>query len=206
MSSRAERTAIVLAGGASERFGADKLAADLDGRPLLHGAFAAVDAVAATIVLVLAPGVTAPDLPPVRARVVVANDRDRHQGPLAGLATGLEALAAAEPAVDSAVLVAGDMPWLVPDVLTAMGDRLDADPALAAVLLDSDPLAILPMALRPSLAARAVADALAAGRRALRAGLDPVRWLAMPAADWRPLDPDGLTLRDVDSPADLRRR
>lgn len=206
MSTRDDRAAIVLAGGASARFGEDKLAAVLDGRPLLHHALSAADAVAATVVLVLAPAASAPGLPPLRAQVVVANDRETHQGPLAGLAAGLGSLATVAPTVDDAILVGGDMPWLVPDVLLAMSARLDADKGLAAVLLEADPLAILPIALRPSLAAPGVATALAAGRRALRAGLDPVRWVAMPAADWRPLDPDGLTLRDVDWPADLRRR
>ena len=39
-------SAIVLAGGASTRFGRDKLAEPVDGRPLLHHAAEAVAAVA----------------------------------------------------------------------------------------------------------------------------------------------------------------
>ena len=56
--------ALVLAGGASSRFGSDKLAATLDGRPLLHHALEAVAAVADRIVLVVAPGAPLPSVSP----------------------------------------------------------------------------------------------------------------------------------------------
>ncbi|MFN8623891.1 MAG: NTP transferase domain-containing protein, partial [Chloroflexota bacterium] len=50
-----EVSAIVLAGGRASRFGADKLAASLDGVPLLHHAVRAVSAVpGATEVIVVA--------------------------------------------------------------------------------------------------------------------------------------------------------
>ena len=48
-------SAIVLAGGASTRFGGDKLRATLDGRPLLDHALEAVGAIANPVVVVIAP-------------------------------------------------------------------------------------------------------------------------------------------------------
>ena len=48
-------SAIVLAGGASTRFGGDKLSAALDGRTLLDHALEAVGAIANPVVVVIAP-------------------------------------------------------------------------------------------------------------------------------------------------------
>ena len=53
-------SAIVLAGGRSSRFGADKLAASMDGRPLLQHAIDAVARVADEVIVVLAAGARRP--------------------------------------------------------------------------------------------------------------------------------------------------
>jgi len=203
MSGRDTTAAIVLAGGASSRFGGDKLMAQLDGRPLLHHALEAVDAVAAMIVVVLAPDADEPMLPRLRARIIVAHDLATHQGPLAGLAAGLAALG---PDVDRAVLVGGDMPSLVPEVLVQLLDALDADPGLGASTLEAEPTASLPMALLPSLAGPAAGVLLAEGRRALRGVLARIPATIVPATAWRAVDPDGRTLHDVDTRRDLFQR
>lgn len=200
MSARDRTAAIVLAGGASSRFGEDKLAADLGGRPLLHHALEAADTVAATVVVVLAPGAAIPELSVLRAHLLVTHDLATHQGPLAGLAAGLAAL---QPGVERAVLVGGDMPSLVPAVLALLLDALDVDPALGAVTLEAEPTASLPMAVRPALVGPAAAEILSEGRRALRAVLLRVPAAIVSADAWRALDPDGQTLRDVDTRRDL---
>lgn len=207
--------AIVLAGGASSRFGSDKLAADLAGRPVLEHTVTALAAVASPIVLVLAPDATVPAFAgavAAPAAVLIARDPVAFGGPLAGLAAGLDALAAtpapsaaaSASASGIALVVGGDMPHLVPTVLQCLCDALVADPALAAVTLEADPFSALPMAVRPSLvidAARAIRDGT--GRRSLRALLDAVPSAQVPAAAWLALDPAAETLRDIDTPADL---
>ncbi len=105
--------AIVLAGGRSSRFGRDKLAEPIDGRPLLHHAIEAVRAVATDIVVVAAPGANLLVPPGVR----VAHDPEAFEGPLAGLAAGLAAL---DRAIERVVIVAGDMPTLEPAVLSRL--------------------------------------------------------------------------------------
>ena len=193
--------AIVLAGGASSRFGADKLAADFNGKPVLHHTLTAVATVADVIVLVIPPGAAEPPLPPdLASRLVIARDSALHQGPLAGLAAGL---AACPPDTEIAIVVGGDMPTLQPAVLRLLTDALIASPALGAVTLQADPPAILPMAIRPSVAAPAVAALLADNRRALRGLLAAVPSVIAPAAQWRALDPGARTLRDIDTPEDL---
>lgn len=195
--------AIVLAGGTSSRFGSDKLAAGLDGEPLLHHALRAVAAVANDIIVVLAPGTPAPELPaPLVPRVRFARDPEAHGGPLAGLAAGLTLVRDEAPRI--ALVVGGDMPRLAPAVLRLLAEMLVADPSLVAMTLAASEPAPLPMALRPD-AARAAVDAIlaAGGRRSLRALLDALRSATVPASAWRALDPHGATLCDVDTPGDL---
>jgi molybdenum cofactor guanylyltransferase len=193
--------AIVLAGGAARRFGGDKLAAELEGRPLLDHALEAVRAVADPVVLVLAPGTP---VPRAAEGCLVARDAVAFGGPLAGLASGLAALAALpEPGPPVAVLVGGDMPSLVPGVLSLLAETLTAQPSLGAATLEADPSSALPMAVRAAVVAPAAEALLAADRRRLRGLLSAVPSVVVPASAWRRLDPVGATLRDVDVSGDL---
>lgn len=186
--------AIVLAGGRSSRFGRDKLAESIDGRPLLDRAVAAVGAVASQVVIVATPGavVRAPD------GVVIAYDPQPFEGPLAGLATGLAAL---PPDVDRVLVVGGDMPTLVVPVLERMLRGLGAREGV--VLTDDVSPRPLPMAIRWAPASAAADRLLAGGERRLRALLEELDIEAIPEETWRIDDPDGTTLRDVDVPTDL---
>jgi molybdopterin-guanine dinucleotide biosynthesis protein A len=187
--------AIVLAGGKSSRFGRDKLAEPLLGRPLLHHAVAAVQAVATDVIVVVAPGATID--PPAGARVV--HDAQAFEGPLAGLAAGLAAL---DPAVDRLVVVGGDMPSLEPAVLALLIAALGPSTAVAVLELDGRALP-LPMALRPAEAMAVAPRLLASGERRLRALPDALATHVIAEATWRLDDPGGATLRDIDTQADL---
>ena len=97
-----------------------------------------------------------------------------------------------------------DMPALEPAVLRLLVDRLVAEPALAAMTLAAPRPAPLPAAVRPD-AVRDAVDAILAsgGRRSLLAAIGIVRSATLAAEEWRALDPEGDTLRDIDTPADL---
>ena len=194
--------AIVLAGGGSTRFGTDKLAAELDGRPLLHHALERVAEIADRIVLVLAPEATVPGLPPaVQGRIEFAWDEALGRGPLAGVAAGLDRSEADADGV--AIVVGGDMPRLVPAVLRLLAERVSRGGGPVAAVLEGDPVPTLPLALRPSAGLPAARALLAADRRSLRALLDELEAETVPAGEWRLLDPTGATLADVDTPEDL---
>jgi molybdenum cofactor guanylyltransferase len=191
---------IILAGGRSSRFGSDKLRARVDGATLLDRSVAALGAVVAETVVVLAPGdnrtFEASDHP-----VRVVRDPELHGGPLVGLLAGLEAVD--EPL---AIVSGGDMPNLRPAVLRLMvGTLSGADPAFGAVILErhgrSEPL---PAALRTGAATDRVRRLVADGERSLRSLFDHLPTRIIDEAVWRPLDPDGATLHDVDRPSDLR--
>ena len=185
----------MLAGGRSARFGRDKLSEPLDGRPLLRHAIEAVSAVATDIVVVVAPGANLP----VPSGVRVAHDPVAFQGPLAGLAAGLAAL---DPAVDRVIVVAGDMPSLVPAVLRRLLDVVATGRAAALLDVDGD-TPPLPMALGRRRAEPATRRLIEAGETRLRALPSALDADVVPTTVWRYDDPVGATFRDVDTPADL---
>jgi molybdopterin-guanine dinucleotide biosynthesis protein A len=190
------RSGIVLAGGRSTRFGSDKLAAPLDGVPLVRRAVDALATVTDGVIVVLAPGVEREELP---GDVTIAHDLQEGEGPLAGLHTGL--LAAVR--TDQVVVAGGDMPELQPTVLRLLLDTLDDASVDAAALADGDRPRPLPIALRTWPAADAVHTLLHAGRRRLRDALDSLRTAVIDEPTWTALDPERLTLRDIDEPGDL---
>ena len=186
---------IVLAGGRSSRFGRDKLAEPIDGQRLLDRAIAAVRKVTDTVLVVVAPG----DVRPLPDGVTRVHDDAPFDGPLAGAAAGLRALPAT---VERAVLVGGDMPAIVPAVLETLLAALD-DPAVAAAALhDGERRRPLPSAVRLPAASTRADELLAAGERRLRALIEGPTTVDVGPERWRPLDPAGDTLRDVDLPTD----
>jgi molybdenum cofactor guanylyltransferase len=198
---RAGVTAIVLAGGRASRFGADKLAAELDGESLLDRAIAAARGVADEVIVV-GRRLNNPDVRHVP-------DTDPFGGPLAGLAAGLE-----QARGRLAVVVGGDMPRLAPEVLALMLARLDHDSSIQAVTLaspgrdeptDAPRRQVLPLALAVEAGRVAARAALATGDRSLVSLLDRLMSAELATAAWLPLDPEANTLLDVDTAADLER-
>ena len=186
--------AVVLAGGRSARFGRDKLAEPIDGRPLLDHAIECVRSLADEIVVVLAPS----DARALPSGVRTVHDPVAFEGPLAGLGAGLEALRS-----PIALIVGGDMPSLRTSVLAALlASRRDGDSVIAA-LRDGDRARPLPIAVRVPDVAAAVDRLLERGERRLGAVLDELPTTVIEESVWRALDPAAATLRDVDIPADL---
>lgn len=187
-------TGIVLAGGRSRRFGRDKLAERVGGTPLLDRAVQGLAAVTTEVIVVAAPGMD----PPVPAGVRVTHDETPFDGPLAGCLAGLAE--AREPIV---LIAGGDMPTMQPDVLAAMLRALTSSSADACVLEQAGQHRPLPMAIRTGTATALVTRLLGERERRLGAILDRLIVRSLPEGEWRPLDPEAGTLRDVDVPDDL---
>ncbi len=117
--------AVVLAAGSAVRFGAVKLLAPLDGRPLLqHVLDAAADAALEPIVVVT--GRAAAD---IERAIAWRNERrvvnPRPEAGLSGsLRVGLAAVAAIDPSPDAVLVLLGDQPRVRADILR----RLAAEP------------------------------------------------------------------------------
>ena len=137
----ANTTAVILAGGAAERFGAPKGLATLAGRPMVRWSAQLAAAVSNQTILVLAPGEDEakwrhavgqgrPVVPPTGkkrpASLHVVHDKVAHQGPAAGVQAALEVVR------DPFVLLFGvDMPMLRPDLVLGFTDRLVGHDAVA---------------------------------------------------------------------------
>lgn len=120
--------AVVLAGGRSRRFGTDKLAAEVSGRPLLDSALTTALAAADAGVVVVGP--VERELPP---GIVVTREEPAYAGPFAAVSAGLELVDA-----DVVLVLAGDL--LDPSAAApALLAELDAAPhADVAVVVDAE--------------------------------------------------------------------
>jgi molybdenum cofactor cytidylyltransferase len=109
---------VILAAGEARRFGAQKLLAPLDGRPLVQHVIDAANASCLEdIVLVVGAGDLVAQLDPGRTRVV------RNPDPARGLASSLQlGLRTLDPRLHAALVLLGD----VPGVTTALIDELVA--------------------------------------------------------------------------------
>jgi molybdopterin-guanine dinucleotide biosynthesis protein A len=189
-------TGVVLAGGRSVRFGADKLRTTYRGAPLVHHAALRLAEVCDDVVVVLAPGHDGTGLPP---GVRTANDAAEGQGPLAGLQAGL----AAAPRSDAVLVIGGDMPDLQGAVAREMVSVLDEASVDAVVLADGGRSRPLPCVLRTTRATEVVHALLHDGRRRLRDAIDGLRTAVIDEATWTALDPDRRSVFDVDEPGDM---
>ena len=185
MPTPSETTGLILAGGASRRFGRDKALAEHGGVPFVALVRAALAAHADAVLI--ATGAEARAYP-VAARVVL--DPVLDAGPLGGLAAGL---AVAETPWLLAAAV--DLPFLTP---AALAPLLGAVPEAvdAVVATDADGRRQPTVALwRVRSVAPVVQAHLAAGRLALHALLD--------ALAIREVRVGGGALRNVNRPGDL---
>ncbi|MEX0989631.1 MAG: molybdenum cofactor guanylyltransferase [Actinomycetota bacterium] len=193
---------MVLAGGASTRFGSDKLAAIYRGMPLLHHPVLRLIEVCNEVVVVLSAEGPEPSLPlgvPARfARDAAEGSGDR-QGPLAGLLAGLN-----ETTTDLALVVGGDMPEPSTPVLLEMLAVAGEAGTDAVALQDGDLFRPLPMLVRADRGRHVAHALLHDGERRLRGFLDALRVGVIDEATWTSLDPQRRSLHDIDVPGDLQ--
>jgi molybdopterin-guanine dinucleotide biosynthesis protein A len=189
----------VLAGGRSSRFGGDKLDAAYRGRPLLHHVVLRLGEVCRDLVVVIAPDAAVPELPgdlPIQ----FARDEEQGEGPLAGLAAGLELVK-----TELCVVAGGDMPDLSAAVLADLLRTAGETNAASVVLHDRGELRPLPAVLNCSHALVVARRLLLGGERSLRALHNALDAVLLEEETWLPLDPDRRTLVDIDVPSDLDR-
>lgn len=188
-------TAVVLAAGASSRFGSNKLLADLDGRPVLQHVLDAVAAAGLTgAVVVLGEARDAVEAAiDWRGERITVNERPQ-DGLSSSLRVGLDE-AARESATAAVIVVLGDQPAIRPEVIRAVVDAAQDSPVPFVHARYSGDGAPNPVLVRRAAWARA------AGLSGDR-GLGPL--LATIPDQVLPVDVEGAN-PDVDTPADLER-
>jgi len=189
---------ILLAGGASRRFGRPKIVESLEGAPLFHRPLRALLDSCDDVVIVLAPEGAEPPLPDGSDRVSFARDSVAFEGPLAGTRVGLECVRG-----EYAVLVAADMPGVSSRLLSFMAERAARTRAKAVALRDADGRRPLPAVLSVAPALALARSLLESGERRLRALVEAMDPDGLPEELWSAADADGAWRRDVDVPGDL---
>ena len=188
-------TAIVLAAGASRRFGSPKLLARLAGRPVLEHVLDAV--VAARLIDVVV--VLGTDSDAVIDAVTWRTERIRvNPRPMDGLSSSLRIgldVAAEDPTVDAVLVLLGDQPSVRPEVIAAVLAAAETSPQPIIRVRYSDDDAPNPVLIRRA------AWALVAGLSGDR-GLQPL--LAERADLVAELGAPGSN-PDIDTPEDLAR-
>ena len=189
---REDCSALLLAGGQSSRMGTPKAWLPFAGRPLLVHLVERLEALAAEVLVVGAPDQS---LPETAARVVT--DATPGEGPLAGLAAGLQA--ATRPL---ACVASCDLPFLNPRVveyLLSLADDVDA------VVPEWEGLRNpLHAVYRTTLGIRAV-ELLGQGVRRPIALCDPDRTRIVSEAEIRRLDPEGRSFLNMNTPEEYIR-
>ena len=189
---------ILLAGGASTRFGREKVVEPVDGEPLFHRPLRALLAACDEVVIVLAPGAAELPLPPNASKARFARDDVAHGGPLVGVRTGLT-----EVRAPLAAIAGADMPGLRAELLALMARHATTSGKSAVVLGDSDWSHPLPAVVNTKAAVDLAAALLGGGERRLRALMGALDALVLPERVWAKVDPDGEWRRDVDVLGDL---
>jgi molybdopterin-guanine dinucleotide biosynthesis protein A len=184
-------SAIIQAGGQSRRMGRDKALIDYHGRPILAHVIDTLRQLSDDVIVV---SNRSDVYGPFGARVVP--DYDPPSGPLGGLAAGLAAMQH-----DLAVVVACDMPFLNLDLFRFMIERAAACDAV--VPLTGDQYEPLHAVYRRTCLA-AIQRRLANDERRVISFFQDVRLSTVPEADWRVIDPDGRSLSNLNTPADLK--
>lgn len=188
--SRTDLSAIVLAGGASRRFGSDKTRADLAGQSVLAHV---LQAVASATPDVLVVGSWAPE------GWRRASEPTPGRGPLGALAHGI-----AEVGTRWVVVVGGDHPLLRPALVELLVERAVSGQALAVVPVHEGRDQPLVACYRRDVVAAAT-ELIDRGERRLGALLDAVDVDRVVERSWRRSDADGRSFLDVDTPGDLER-
>jgi len=163
------RTGVVVAGGRSTRFGErDKAVADLDGTPMIRRVADRISIVVDALVVNCRPDQTTAirdALAGYPHAVAVAEDPEPDLGPIAGIRTGLRAAS-----TEFAFVVACDMPFVDPALVTYLFERADGYDA-AVPQLEDQWFQTMHAVYRAEAMAEACDDALARGDRKV---LDPL--------------------------------
>lgn len=184
---------IVLCGGFSSRMGRPKAWLPFGPELMLQRVVRIISEVVSPIVIVAAREQEIPELP---EDVQVVRDEYEAGGPLAGLATGLAALAGQ---VDAAYASACDAPFLVPQFVARVAGLLgDDDSAIPRNTEFTHPLAA---AYRTSLAAT-VRDLIAGGEYRLLNLPAHCRGRFIDPAELRDVDAELRSLRNINTPAE----
>jgi molybdopterin-guanine dinucleotide biosynthesis protein A len=187
---------IVLAGGKSSRLGLDKAWVELGGQTLLQRAVNNLEFLGKDIVIVAAPGQRLPCLTST-SKLKIVRDITSGKGPLVGLYTGLCAMED-----NFGFALACDMPFVNRALVREMARMAPAyDVVIPRRKQGLDPL----HAVYNKSCTRQMETLLNLGRYKIDNLLEMVAVRYLEEEEMKPFDPRGLSLFNINTPADLVR-
>ncbi len=183
-------TGAILAGGKSLRYGRNKALETFRGKSLIERAVASLSGFGDPV-LVIANDV----LPYLHVRATLVQDVVRDQGPLGGVFTAL-----LFSPHDWVFLKATDMPFLVEELARKMSSLKEGCDAVVPIL-NGRPEPLLAIYSRRCLAP--IAAALEKGERKVTSFYRKVKVKELPEKEWRKVDPEGLSFKNVNTPENL---
>jgi len=186
---------IVLCGGRSRRMGSSKALLPFGAETMLQRVVRLVGTVVSPVVVVAAPDQVLPDLP---ADVAIVVDEREGRGPLEGLRAGLTALPGE---VDVAYVTSCDVPLFVPGFARRLIDLL-GDHEITVMEIDGFAHPLSAVYRRTTLPH--VEGLLAHDRLRPAFLFDVVRTRRVQANEVSDVDPQLLTLRNLNTPEDYR--
>lgn len=187
--------AVVLAGGRSERFGSDKAAALLAGRPLLAWVVDAVADVCDNVIVVRAPGQVLPGIPGGR-RATIVEDRHLGMGPLAGMIAGFEASSA-----EFCLVMTCDAPLVQPAAVDLLVDAIGESEAVVP-FIDGRAQPLLAVFRRATVLPVLLA-AMESETLSVNAAIRELQTRQLSAADFAAADPRMLSFRNCNTREEL---
>lgn len=197
MKPRRDVAGFVLAGGASSRMGRDKGLLEFGGVPLVVHLAQRIEPLVARVTLVGAPrGYAQLGLPIIPDHQAAGRSSKIRRGPLAGIAA---ALAATHSTWN--LLVACDLPYLSVEWLGWLVSRATKSRAQAVVPQTERGLEPLAAMYRRK-CGTVIAATLTRGERKVANALEELQIERVYPREWRPHDPQGLVLRNMNTPQD----
>ncbi|MAR10138.1 MAG: molybdopterin-guanine dinucleotide biosynthesis protein A [Blastopirellula sp.] len=185
--------AIILCGGKSSRMTVPKATLPFGRETLLERVVRICAEELSPIVVVAASQQT---LPPLDEQVLVTHDRRAGRGPLEGLSAGLAAI---QPFAEAAYVTSCDVPFLNPEFIRTLVDRLDTHD----VVVPCDEKYHHPLAAVYRTSILPDVEALLAQDRMRPLFLfDAVNTLRIRTTQLRHVDPDLRSLMNLNQPAD----
>jgi molybdopterin-guanine dinucleotide biosynthesis protein A len=188
-------SAILLAGGRSSRMGSDKASLMLAGQTLLQRSVAVLSEVAAEIVIVHAPGQRLPARELVVPTTLI-EDPVEGEGPLIGIAAGLR-----HAALETALVVAVDMPFLQPSLLRLLAGRATSGRRIVVPMYLDRPQPLCSAFRRDALAT--IDRYIEAGERRIMTVADDLGAERLAPEGWSTADPHGRSFDNVNTPEEF---
>ena len=196
-----ERSAIILAGGYSSRFGQDKGILQLAGKPLIRHVVDVVSQIVDEVVVVTSSHDRVEEyvqLVPTDVRFVV--DLCESNGPLVGALTGFECVYG-----KYALLVPFDMPFILPEIISLLFE-LCLNKAAAIPRWPNGHIEPLCSVYQTALALEAAKNAVNEGKLNVRAMIEKMRGVRyISTLVMEQFDPDFRTFFNINTPFDLKR-